>query len=100
MLAQLINQMRARRLRKIGDASAKQSELRSLQFGKIKRKRNLPLEPRLHRVPVGGLASVATCRSASSLYTRCRRALSRLTYRFTASDRITNDNAGKTRIFH
>src|ERR1700694_1957492 len=54
MLADLIDQVRARRLSQIGDAPSEQRERRPLQLRQIEAERNLPLKPWLHGMPVGG----------------------------------------------
>src|SRR5581483_2580189 len=54
VLPNLINQVRTRSLVQIGHSSADQGEVRILQLWQIEGERNLPLEPWLHGVPVGG----------------------------------------------
>ena len=50
----IVDQMRARRLVKIGHSASQQSEPGVLEFGQIEGERNLSLEPGLHRVTVCG----------------------------------------------
>src|ERR1700733_8688972 len=50
----VVNEMRSRRLVKIGHPAAQQREPRILEFWQIECEGDFSLEPRLHRVPIGG----------------------------------------------
>ena len=54
VLAHIVDEMRSRRLIKIGHPASQQRELGVLEFRQIEREGDLSLEPGLHRVPIRG----------------------------------------------